>query len=202
MTKDWTGNTKSTWAALAASNHSDSERETNDYYATDPKALDKFLQKANEDGLQLNEPLWECACGEGHLSRCLEKHGYKVISSDLIDRGFGKTNVDFLKTEFLWGGDIITNPPYKYAQEFVEHALKLAENGKQIIMFLKIQFLEGKKRAKLFKQKNLKFVYVHSERQICAINGDFGKIKSSASCYCWFVWQKGYVGEPKVRWIT
>ena len=102
--KDWTGNKNSTWATLAASNHSDSERETNDYYATEPKALELFLNKAKEDGLILNEPLWECACGEGHLAKVLEKYGYKVKSSDLINRGYGASNVDFLQAEFLWGG--------------------------------------------------------------------------------------------------
>lgn len=41
--KDWTGNKKTTFVTLGASNHSDKERESNDYYATDPKSLEKFL---------------------------------------------------------------------------------------------------------------------------------------------------------------
>lgn len=68
-------------------------------------------------------------------------------------------------------------------------------------MFLKIQFLEGQSRLKLFKKNPPKYVYVNSARQICAMNGKFDKYKSTAICYCWFVWEKGYIGEPVIRWI-
>lgn len=43
MGKDWTGNGKSIFTTLGASNHTDKERETNDYYATDPIAIDALL---------------------------------------------------------------------------------------------------------------------------------------------------------------
>lgn len=66
--KDWTGNKKTTFVTLGASNHSEHERENNDYYATDPKALEIFLNKIEQDGIKLHNAIWECACGEGHLS--------------------------------------------------------------------------------------------------------------------------------------
>ena len=68
-------------------------------------------------------------------------------------------------------------------------------------MFLKIQFLEGQARRKLFEKSPPKYVYVNSKRQICYINGDMSKKMSSASCYCWFIWQKGWKGDPSIRWI-
>src|SRR5574344_1789264 len=102
MEKDWTGNTKITYMSLGASNHSEKERETNDYYATDPKALKIFLDKLTRDNIQLHENIWEPACGEGHLSKLFKAEGYKIISSDLIDRGFGTPNIDFLKTDKKW----------------------------------------------------------------------------------------------------
>ena len=43
--KDWTGNKKTTFVTLGASNHSDKEREIDDFYATDPHALEIFLEK-------------------------------------------------------------------------------------------------------------------------------------------------------------
>lgn len=52
--KDWTGNKASTWSTLAANNHSDVERETHDFYATDPHALQIFLDKIKEDNIKLN----------------------------------------------------------------------------------------------------------------------------------------------------
>lgn len=200
--KDWTGNKKTTFVILGANNHSEHDRETNDYYATDPKALDIFLKKLEQDRITLHRDVWECACGEGHLSEELKKHGFNVWSTDLIDRGYGEGNVDFLKSiSNEWHGDILTNPPYKYAKEFVEKALEVSRYGCYTVMFLKIQFLEGQARQELFKKYPPKYVYVNSSRQICYLNGDMSKNMSSASCYCWFIWQKGFTGEPTIRWI-
>ena len=201
--KDWLGNKATTFAQLGASNHTDKEREINDYYATDPDSLKIFLQKLKEDNIKLHSNIWECACGEGHLSKVLEVEGYDVWSTDIIDRGYGEGGVNFLTClpGGRWIGDILTNPPYKYAREFVERGLELIDVDNYVVMFLKIQFLEGQKRQKLFKQNSLKYVYVNSSRQTCYINGDMSKKMSSASCYCWYIWQKGYKGEPIIRWI-
>lgn len=201
--KDWTGNSKSIYTILGASNHSEVEREKDDYYATDPKALEIFLNRIDEDGVRLHKNIWECACGEGHLSEVLKNRGYKVWSTDLIDRGYGSGNTDFLKSiPDSWCGDILTNPPYKYAKEFVEKALEVTRIGAYTVMFLKIQFLEGQGRRKLFKKHPPKYVYVNSVRQVCAKNGDFDKYGTgTAICYCWFVWEKGFIGEPIIRWI-
>lgn len=199
--KDWTGNKATTFAQLGASNHTDKDREVNDFYATDPKTLELLLEKLKEDEIKLSANIWECACGKGHLSKVLEKHNYNVLSTDLIDRGYGNTGIDFLKAPNEWSGDIITNPPYKYAQEFVEKSLEVINIGRYSIMLLKIQFLEGKNRYKMFKKYPPKYVYVNSSRQTCYINGDMSKKMNSASCYCWFIWQKGFYGNPEIRWI-
>lgn len=202
MSKDWTGNKKTTFVQLGASNHSDGEREDNDFYATDPKTLEILLDQLKIDGIKLHNNIWEPACGQGHLSEVLKENGYKVWSTDLVDRGYGTGNTDFLKSvSDSWCGDILTNPPYKYAKEFVEKALDVTRNGCYTVMLLKIQFLEGKERYKLFKKYPPKYVYVNSSRQTCYINGDMSKKMSSASCYCWFIWQKGFEGEPIIRWI-
>ena len=71
--KDWTGNKKTTFVTLGASNHSDKEREIDDFYATDPHALEICLEKLKEDGIKLHKKVWECACGKGHLSEILKK---------------------------------------------------------------------------------------------------------------------------------
>lgn len=96
----------------------------------------------------------------------------------------------------------MTNPPYRYAQEFVEHALELIPDGNKVFMFLKLTFLEGQKRRKLFDSKQLKTVYVSSKRIICAKNGDFKDINGSAVAYGWFEFEKGYNGDPRILWIN
>lgn len=201
--KDWTGNSKTTFVTLGASNHSEGEREVNDFYSTDPESLEIFLKALERDNFKLHNRIWECACGQGHLSKVLESKGYDVVSSDLIDRGYGKTNYDFLKSTKCYYpcADILTNPPYKYAKEFVERSLNILDDGYYCVMFLKIQFLEGKERRNLFNKYPPKYVYVNSARQTCYINGDMSKKMSSATCYCWFIWEKGFTGEPIIRWI-
>ena len=197
--KDWTGNSGVAFRILGATNHSLGEREPNDYYATSPKAVIKFMKI-----FQIPNVVCEPACGEGHISKVLEAYNHKVYSSDLIDRGYGKGNVDFFKTVKLPDdcNCIITNPPYKFAMEFVLHSLKLLKDDGLCIMFLKTTFLEGKNRYnKLFKYNPPLYVYQFVERVICANNGNFEQYPSSAISYCWFVWKKGYKGDTIVKWI-
>lgn len=190
----------SIFRALGASNHTEEEREQHDYYATDSIAIDVLLSKAT-----LSHDVWECACGGGHLSKRLEELGYNVRSTDLIDRGYGIGGVDFLKCNEPFNGDIITNPPYKYAREFVEHGLKLIPDGNRVFMFLKLQFLEGKNRRQLFDSGQLKKLYVSSSRILCAKNGEFTKMRASGgSClaYGWYEFEKGYNGKPIIEWVN
>ena len=194
--KDWVGNMNSIYSTLGASNHSRTERQNEDYYATEPKAMELLLSEET-----FAPHVWECACGEGHLSKVLEKHGYDVESTDLIYRGYGGQE-DFLKTEGGFDGDIITNPPYKFALQFVEKALQTVKRGRKVAMFLKLTFLEGKGRKQFFLDNPPKTVYVSSSRLICAVNGDFKAITSSAVAYAWFVWEKGYAGDPAIKWIN
>ena len=204
---DWIGNKTTVYAQLGASNHSEKDREINDFYSTDPKSLEIFLKALERDGFKLHNNIWECACGMGHLSKVLESKGYDVLSTDLINRGYGivDNDTDFLKGKYYthtkYDGDILTNPPYKYAKEFVETALNKISYGNYVVMFLKIQFLEGKDRRKLFDKYPPKYIYVNSARQLCYFNGDMNNKMSSATCYCWFIWEKGFKGEPIIRWI-
>lgn len=196
--KDWTGNTKSIYTTLGASNHVSEERQKHDYYATDPEALELLMELESFD-----RNIWECACGEGHLSEVLKAHGHNVKSTDLIDRGYGEGAVDFLKQTEMFDGDILTNPPYRYAQDFIEKSLELIPEGKRIIMFLKVQFLEGKRRKELFMLNPPEFVYVSSSRLRCAKNGEFEKYgPGGAVAYAWFIWRKGFNGETKIRWFN
>lgn len=148
--------------------------------------------------------VWECACGEGHLSKVLEANGFEVISTDLIYRGFGDPEpLDFLKNTLEnFEGDITTNPPYKYALEFVEQALNSVQPGRKVAMFLKLTFLEGQKRKDFFLHNPPKTIYVSSSRLMCAMNGEFEKCSSRAVAYAWFVWEKGFKGDPVIKWIN
>ena len=194
-------NLRNVFTPLGASNHTDKERQREDYYATDPIAAKLLLEVEPFEG-----KIWECACGEKHLSRVFEDAGHEVRSSDLVDR-CGNEVFDFLGIENCesWDGDIITNPPFKYASEFIYKALSLIRNGNKVAMFLKVQFLEGKERKKLFTEFPPKVIYVSSSRIMCAKNGDFAKVREgggSAVAYAWYIWEKGYKGDTIVKWIN
>lgn len=198
--KDWTGNSKSIFTCHGASNHTEEDRQIDDYYATEPKATELLLERET-----FTEQVWECACGGGHMSETLKNNGYKVFSSDIVNRDYPDTHIiNFLEHNEQNNFDIITNPPYKFAKEFVEHALDISEQGVKVAMFLKLTFLEGKARKKLFEKYPPKKVYVSSARLQCAKNGDFkkyGKGVGTAVAYGWYIWEKGFDGKPTIEWI-
>ena len=166
MAKDWTGNQHSIYKTLSASNHTEGDRQSDDYYATEPKAAELLLEQ--ED---FHHTIWECACGEGHLAKVFEAHGHEVIATDLIYRGYGDPeSLDFLKdTLDDFEGDIITNPPYKYAQEFVQTALESVKTGRKVAMFLKLQFLEGKARKPFFQKTPPPEPFMFQVQDCCAL---------------------------------
>lgn len=186
------------YTILGATNHSNTERQAEDYYASNPKAMELLLKEET-----FSKNIWECACGEGHLSKVLENAGYNVISTDLIYRGYGeKIPVDFLSVKIHFDGDIITNPPYKYAVEFCQKAIYCVQEGHKVAMLLRLLFLEGKSRKKFFEKYPPKVVYIFSSRIVCAKNGEFEKYPSSAIAYAWFVWEKNFKSNTIIKWIN
>ena len=192
-----------------AGGNSTSEKAENDFYATDPKTVDLFMERALNDGLfqdMQNQKIWECACGTGCLSERLKYFGHDVFSTDLVDRSYGEVK-DFLESDNLPEECtcILTNPPYKYALEFIKHSLDLLPVNGMCVMFLKTTFLEGQKRHdELFCKNPPKYVLQFSKRVLCAKNGEFQRMRDgggSAVSYAWFVWQKGYKGDTIIKWI-
>lgn len=111
--------------------------------------------------------------------------------------------VDFFLEAEPWDGDIITNPPYKFAMEFVLHALHLIPDGHKVAMFLKITFLEGTRRYQLlYRTQQLKTIYVATKRLCCSKNGRFDLDNGRMMTYAWFVFQKGYCGKPVIDFIN
>ena len=195
--KDWIGNGRAVFVNNGCSNHSEYERAVNDYYSTDPLAID-MLEKYGL--LDKNVKYYEVACGDGSLSKRLESYGYDVISSDLVDRGYGTPNKDFLKDTEIKDGSIITNPPYKHLQDFILKGLELANN--KLYIFAKIQSLEGIKRYKnIYSKRTPEKVCVFVKRINCYRNG-IQKDYSSAVCYCWLIFDnKNPTDDTKLIWL-
>lgn len=193
-------NTKIFSVIGAGGKHSNEERELNDYYATDPKAVQLLL-----DNEKFNKNIWECCYGEGAIGDVLENNNYKVYKTDIIQRTKPLDKLmDFLSDENnrIFKGDIVTNPPYKLAKEIIEKAFKVTSKGSKIAMFLKLTFLESKSRKQFFLDNPPKVLYVSSSRLKCFKNGDYSDKSSSAIAFCWYVWENGYKGDTIIKWIN
>lgn len=139
-------NKEDMYRLIGSSNHTGEARGEEDFYASDPASIDGLLEKET-----FSKHIWEPACGMGHLSDKLKNLGYDVRESDLVLRKEGAEQKDFLFfNEDRFGGDIITNPPYALAQEFVEQSLKCVGEGHKVAMLLRLLFLESIERRRLF----------------------------------------------------
>lgn len=186
---------------LGASNLSEKERSENDYYGTNPESVKSLLKNETFN----KENIWEPCAGHHLLSNVLKDSGYIVKESDICEYdGYEHALIDFLELDesiIKYNGDIITNPPYNLSNKFVVKALNLVEPGCKVAMFLRTLFLEGQTRYNsIFKENPPKTVYVFSRRQVCSKNDDF--TEGSAVAYAWFVWEKGFKGDPIIKWIT
>lgn len=170
-------------------------RERDDFYPTPPEATESLLAVE-----KFSEEIWEPACGDGAISRVLEAAGHKVISSDLINRGYGQHGVDFLMEYRPPVENIITNPPFKLALPFIERSLSLTT--KKTAMLLRLAFLEGSLRGKMFASTPIARIHVFSQRVTFKRGGtDEGNGGGGMIAFAWFVWEHGYTGKPTVGWI-
>lgn len=163
-----------------------------DYFPTPAWATRALIENERFDG-----DIWECACGDGAMSRVLSERGNRVISSDLFDRGYGQAGVDFLVSTRS-SANIVTNPPFNSAEGFVHTGLRLAE--KKLALLLRLAFLEGANRQKtIFSTNPPSRMWVFSERITFYPAG--AKIKGSGTtAYAWFVWDKAATGS-EIRWL-
>lgn len=163
-----------------------------DLYETPPCAVHALIK--HEKALPVR--VWEPACGRGAISRVLEEAGCKVTSTDLVDYGYGISGCDFL---MHWGDPpcgaqaIVTNPPFKLADEFVRHALTLSP---LVIMLLRWAYAEGANRSDII-DKHLSRVWLGRERLPMMHRDGYegAKLSNAGAPFAWFVFEQ----EPPLR---
>jgi hypothetical protein len=163
------------------------ERPKGDFFPTPDWCTEVLLRHFTPAGM-----VWEPACGEGHMSRVIERKGHFVFSTTLYDQGYGHgRDVDFLAEKEPMSGiySIITNPPYSIADEFVEHAIKLMRaRGGAVAMLLRNEWDCASSRRHLFMPSacfDTKIVLTKRPRWI---EGSKGSPRHS---YAWYVWDFG-----------
>lgn len=169
------------------------DRAANDWYQETAACVDAFLEVEKFDG-----SIYDPACGGGNIpERCIAQD-YDAYGSDIVDRGYGSADCDFLITSTVHD-NILTNPPFNLAQRFVEHALTLTTGKVAIVQ--RLAFLEGKARSKFFAETPLARVWVHSSRQSMPPGGSGQEAKGGSVAYAWFVWDHNHTGSPKLGWL-
>jgi len=176
------------------------QRQAEDFYPTHPAITQMLLDREELEGT-----IWEPACGRGDMSEVLIDRGYDVFSTDLIDRGYGKGGIDFLDdaqiSRFGEFDNIVTNPPFKLATDFVLQAKKIAQ--KKICILNSTMFLDGIKRYEMWMDEDfpLKTMYQFSGRVAFRKNEIVDQSQCGLIPWAWFLFEKGHVGDATIRWI-
>jgi len=168
------------------------ERPALDFYPTPRRGTTALLEVETFAG-----DIWECACGDGMMSKVLEEK-YKVVSTDIEPRGYG-SQLDFLNSADLLAPNIVTNPPFVIAQEFAEHALGLGCD--KLALLCKLAFLEGVSRSAWLEKTPLKAVYVFKRRLKFTRGGDENIKGGGMIAFAWYVWEREHSQESVIRWL-
>lgn len=170
-------------------------RRGDDFYPSPPEAVHALCDVERFVG-----PIWEPACGDGAISKVLERRGYEVVSTDLVERGYGQGRIDFLMERRPLAPNIVTNPPFKNAQAFAERALDLSAG--KVAFLLRLVWLAGRSRGEMFAASPPARVWVFSGRLPMMHRHDYeGPKSSSAIDFAWFVWDRGHTGKPELGWL-
>lgn len=172
-----------------------------EFYPTPPEATRAFLAAETFDG-----PIWEPACGQGAISKVLERSGYQVVSTDLADYGYGKSDVDFLKTVFPRAKHIVTNPPYGrgLGDRFVRKALEhTSRTGGKVAMLLNLASLCHPVRHESFVRRPPARIYALDDC-VCYPNGDarYATRQTQTHRYAWLVWTNEAIDQTSFHWLT
>jgi hypothetical protein len=164
--------------ARIAGNQSNDDRNPTDYYPTDPRWIEALLKVHSPPG-----PVWEPACGQGHIVGVLRAHGYEVRATDIL------TGDDSLLASEPFQGSIVTNPPYRHADCFIEKALALAAGT--VAMLLPLGYLGGARRTQRIWAAQPPTLALVVPQRMC-VNG-----QASQFSHCWAVWERGLADDPR-----
>jgi hypothetical protein len=166
-------------------------------------AADWYIEPASTVNALLDaEPFtgrsWDPSCGAGNIPRTMQARGLDCWGSDVADRGFGTTGLDFFAATDR-ADNIVSNPPYGMIEPYVLKALAVT-TGK-VALLARLALLEGIRRRALFASTPLARVWVSSRRISMPPGGIEVEAKGGAIAYAWFVWDHQHRGAPSLGWI-
>jgi hypothetical protein len=175
-------------------------KESYDDFPTPPWATRALLEHVLENRNWQDNSCLEPGCGAGYMSRTLREYFGEVEAYDALNYGTNQVR-DFLTYDYDRNYDwIITNPPFKHAEEFIMKSLKLANVG--VAVFARTSFVESVGRyERLFQPTPPALVAFFSER-VPINKNSMSRTNVTATCYSWLVWRVDYqVEDCKAIWI-
>ena len=158
--------------------------------------LEHVLDTSSLSGLSCLEP----ACGAGHMAKALKEYFGEVRYSDAHHYGYGPVR-DYLDYPYEanavdW---VITNPPFRLAEEFVLRSLTVARRG--VAILARTVFLESSGRYREIFEKSPPSIFAQFVERVPMVKGRLDIKATTATGYAWFVWNKQNRGEPRLVWV-
>lgn len=161
------------------------------------RALLEYVVGSNAlDKLTCLEP----ACGAGHMAKVLKEYFFSVDSSDANYYGYGEIkdyiNIPFEAKSVDW---VITNPPFRLAEDFVVKSLGVARVG--VAVLVRTVFLESVGRYNRLFRDTPPSKFAQFVERVPMVRGRLDEKASTATGYAWLVWEHGANDHSRVIWI-
>ncbi len=176
-------------------------KESFDNFPTPPWATRALIEHVVGKHTDLrNQTCLEPACGQGYMSLALKEYFGSVSSSDVADYHYGKisdfTSENYEENSYDW---VITNPPFKLAEEFILKSLPIARKG--VAILARTVFLESIGRFHRVFTPYPPAIFAQFSERVPMVKGRLDQKASTATGYAWFVWLKQQEEGPKLTWI-
>ena len=182
--------------ALKGNRESGYDRADDDYYVEPSWVVDALLAVEPFNGM-----IYDPCCGRGTIPEACRRRGLITMASDIADRGYGDTGIDFFRSGSAPDA-IISNPPYDRLEDFIWRALEMTrrQSGK-VAVITRVGFLCGQKRQKLFATTPLSRIWFCSKRPSMPPGNSEAPASGGSVDYAWLVWDHQHSGAVTAGWL-
>lgn len=176
-------------------------KDSPDDFPTPPWATRALIEHVIGDkGALASQACLEPACGAGHMAKVLKEYFGEVRAADAYHYGYGPQR-DFLTYPYETNAVdwIITNPPFRLAEEFVLRAFDVARSG--VAILARTVFLESAGRYRAIFEETPPSKFAQFVERVPMVKGRLDEKASTATGYAWLVWEKGVAATPRLMWV-
>jgi hypothetical protein len=169
------------------------DRWDSDFYVEPAWCVEAFFEAC-----QLTGPIHDPCCGSGTIPTVARQYGYEATGADLVDRGIGAPQIDFLQ-DTTRRAALVFNAPYKLNELFIAHALTVAD---EVAALVRVTFLNGQERYRqLYATTPPTTIFILAQRPSMPPGGTDIPAKGGTTDYAWLYWRRGAAPGPPV-WLA